>query len=84
MRTKLLSAGFVVSLLMLISGCGQGTSQSTEPASKGPEVTKPVSKEPEVTDHTATEPEIVEPKTTEREVEAPEESEPKPPPTLKE
>ena len=84
MRTTLLSAGFVVSLLMFIGGCGQDTSQSTEPASKEPEVTKPAPKEPEVTDHTAKEPEIVEPKTTEREVDDSEESEPKPPPTLKE
>ena len=83
MRTTLLSAGFVVSLLMLIGGCGQDTSQSTEPGAKEPEVIKPVSKESEVTDHTAREPEIVEPKTTEREVEDSEESPPKPPPTLK-
>ena len=84
MRAVLLSAGFVVSLFMFIGGCGQDTSRSTEPAPKGPEMTEPVPKEPKVTDHTAIEPEIVKPKATEREVEDSEESEPKPPPTLKE
>ena len=78
MRARLLSAGFVVSLLMLVSGCGQDTNQSTEPASKGSEVTKPALNKPEVT-----EPEIVKPKTTERKVEEAEEAGPKPPPTLK-
>ena len=75
MRIGLLSAGFVVSLLLLISGCGQDKTQSPEPASKGPAVTKPAS---------MTEPETVEIKTTELELEETEESAPKPPPTLKE
>ncbi len=75
MRIRLLLAGFAVSLLLLISGCGQDKTQSPEPASKGPAVTKPAS---------MTEPETVETKTTELEVEETEEAAPKLPPTLKE
>ena len=75
MRIGLLLAGFVVSLLMLISGCGQDKAKSPEPASKEPAVTKPAS---------TTKPENVEIKTTEPELEETEEAAPKPPPTLME
>ena len=60
MRIGLLLAGFVVSMLMLVSGCGQDTNQSAKPASEGPAVTKPAS---------MTKPESVEIKTTEPELE---------------
>ena len=86
MRARLLFAGSVISLLVLISGCGNDTSQPADPASNGSGTN-----DPGTTDHGTTEPGTTEPGTTEPGTTDPgttvpevEEADPKPPPVLAE
>ncbi len=41
MRARLMLAGSLISLLVLISGCAEDQSQPSEPALNGPELTDP-------------------------------------------
>ena len=84
MRARLMFAGSVISLLVLVSGCGDDTSQPTEPASNGSDVIDPAPGDSGPIDPGPTDPLVTEPKAPEPEVQEPEEFEPKSPPVLNE
>ena len=77
MNVNSLCAGFLILLLVAVSGCGTDNSQPAAPTSGEPEATEPDSTEP-----ASTEPEPSGPKPTGPEMVVPEEVEPAPPPTL--